>query len=98
MAAPDAMAQTHRLLLPGIFWRDHYDRCEEHPGKRLVIYDEGSNRVRVELDAVALDDLHSDARYYANGVDFAGEKEAYRSLINSARATVRAIKRQMGKD
>lgn len=83
----------HRLTLPGIFWRDHLDRCSEHDGERVVIRDDG-RRVIVELDDEALNDLRSDAGYYSDGVDFCGEKQAYRPLINSARATVRALARQ----
>jgi hypothetical protein len=82
-----------RLTLPGIFWRDHYDRCSDHDGERIVIRDNG-RRAIVELDNQALADLKSDAEHYSDGVDFCGEKAAYRSLINSARATVRALARQ----
>ncbi len=79
-----------RLILPGIFWRDHYDRCSDHDGERVIIRDDGRRAV-VELDDAALADLKSDAEYYADGVDFCGEKAAYRSLIRSARATLRVI-------
>lgn len=83
----------HRLTVPGIFWRDHIDRCADHPGERIVIGSEDSRRVVVELDDEALKNLRSDADYYSDGVVFAGETQAYRSLINSARATVRALAR-----
>ena len=82
----------HRLTVPGIFWRDHIVRCADHPGERIVIGVE-DGRVVVELDDEALKNLRSDADYYSDGVDFACELCADRSLINSARATVRALAR-----
>lgn len=86
----------HRLTVPGIFWRDHYDRCGDEEGQRReVILDRGGALVIVELNDEALDDLRSDANHYGNGgLDFAGETAAYRSLIRSAQATLRAIDRQ----
>jgi hypothetical protein len=83
----------HVLRVPAIFWNDHFDRCAEHPGLREIL---GCNErfVRIRLDDEALADLESDASYYSDGVDFCGEKTAYRPLIMSARATVRALARQ----
>jgi hypothetical protein len=74
------MIGIRRLSLPAIFWRDHYDRCSDHEGVRVIVQDNG-RRVIVELDDAALADLKSDAEYYSDGVDFCGEKAAYRSLI-----------------
>ena len=86
----------HRLVLPGIFWRDHYDRCGDHEGERLVIKDSGETRTRVtvELDDIALGDLLSDANYYVYpGADWG---EAYlRAIGRSARATIDAVHRQV---
>lgn len=84
----------YRLIVPGIFWRDHYDRCGDHDGNRVIIDDTG-RRAIVELDDEALANLKSDADHYSDGVDFAGERAAYRALIESAKATLRAIARQM---
>ncbi len=89
---------NYHLRLPGIFWRDHFDRCSDHPGKRTIIIDKGwraPTQVIVELDDEALADLRSDADYYSDGVDFAGERTAYQSLIRSAKATLQAINRQV---
>lgn len=83
-----------RLTIPGIFWRDHYDRCADQPGERRIIYN-GHKRAVVELDDEALANLKNDAEYYSNpNGPCRGEMEAYRSLINSARSMMRSIVRQ----
>jgi len=84
------MTTTHRLTIPRIFWEDHHiGRCCS-PDARVIR--ETMRQVVVELNNDDLDDLRSDADYYANdGLDFAGEKAAYRSLINSAKATLRTV-------
>lgn len=85
---------THRLTVPRIFWEDHsIGRC---CSPDAVVVRETSRTVVVDLTDDDLADLRSDAEHYVDGIDFSGEREAYRSLINSARATVRAIGRQMG--
>lgn len=74
-------------VVPRLFWDDHFDRCADHPGLRKVIKS-GVRRVTVELDAIALEDLVSDARHYAHdGLD----GPDLRSLCRSAAATLRAI-------
>jgi hypothetical protein len=78
-----------RLTLPKTFWDDHYDRCADHAGERSEIR-RNARTVEVELDAVALDDLASDAAYYANkGLDAIDRPR----LVRSARATLRALQR-----
>lgn len=82
-----------KFIVPRIFWEDHnVERC---CSPDAVVLKTTSRTVHVELNNDDLEDLNSDAEHYGfGGLDFAGEREAYRSLINSARATVRALKRQ----
>ncbi len=86
------MAQTHRLTVPRIFWEDHAIGRGCSPD--AVVIRTTSRTVVVDLTDEDLADLRSDAAYYVDGVDFCGERAAYRSLINSAKATVRAVARQ----
>lgn len=79
----------HRLTIPGIFWRDHLERCEDHPGERRTLYN-GYKRAIVELDDEAVDDLKSDAEHYSDGVD-----DCDRSLVLSARSMVKSLARQL---
>lgn len=84
-----------RLTLPGIFWRDHYDRCGDQDGERREVRDNGRTVV-VELDDEALNNLRSDAWYYSppgapNGMN---DWNDGRAIIRSAQATVRALVRQ----
>lgn len=81
----------HRLTVPGIFWRDHYDRCGS--GEANVIADRGRT-VLVELDDEALDDLRSDAWYYSPPGAPDGMEGWGQPIIRSAEATVRALIRQ----
>ena len=82
-----------RLTLPRIFWEDHHVGRDCSPDARVI--KETSKTVTVDLTPNDYDDIKSDAEHYAfGGIDFCGKKAAYRSLIDSARATVRAIKRQ----
>lgn len=82
-----AATQTalQRFVLPRIFWTDHFERCADHPGVRVVVK-ESAHRVTVGLDAVALADFRSDAEHYANdGTD------AQQCFVRSARAALVAI-------
>jgi hypothetical protein len=81
-------ATLRRFTLPPAFWRDHLERCAEHPGTRVVVKDT-ARRVVVDLDAEALADLKSDADYYAG--DGAPDMPGLQGLHASARATLRAI-------
>jgi|LakMenEpi03Aug12_release.lakeMendotaPanAssembly.Ray.scaffolds.fasta_scaffold3119956_1 threonine aldolase len=84
-----AVTQTaqQRFTLPRIFWTDHFERCAEHPGVRVVVK-ETANYVTVDLDAVALADLTSDAKHYADeGVD----GPHTRRLCRSARMVLWAL-------
>jgi hypothetical protein len=83
---------TTRLTVPRIFWEDH--AIERSCSPDAIIIRTTARTVVVDLTDDDLDDLRSDAEYYVDGVDFCGEREAWRSLINSAKATVRAIARQ----
>ena len=77
---------TGRFTLPRVFWEDHFERCSEHPGYRAVIKST-KRHVTVDLDAVALVDLQSDARHYGHG----GLDAAPAGLCISARFTLLAI-------
>jgi hypothetical protein len=86
MTAATQTAQ-HRFTLPCIFWTDHFERCAEHPGIRVVVK-WTANRVIVDLDAVALANLKSDAEHYAT--DSVDAPDMGR-ICRSARATLRAL-------
>lgn len=81
---------THDLILPRVFWEDHFDRCADHNGERKEI-EMRVAKVRVLLDDEALANLKNDAEYYTdqNGPDMS---LGFRS---SARATLKAIERQV---
>jgi len=80
-------AALQRFTIPRTFWIDHADRCGDHAGFRELVAEMGT-RVIVDLDAVALANLKSDAEYYASedGPDRIGG-----GLRASARATLRAL-------
>ena len=78
------------MKLPAKFYLDHRARDCGESGK---IVRSTKNYIIVELDAAALDDLLSDADYYASlqGDDFHENK----GVCLSARATVTAITNQL---
>ena len=80
------------MKLPAKFYLDHRARDCGESGK---IVHSTKNYLIVELDSVALDDLLSDADYYASlqGADFQENK----GVCLSARATVKAINNQLVK-
>lgn len=87
MSKANQTSGTKRFVLPRCFWVDHFERCSEHPGERVVVK-ETANRVTVDLDGAAFDNLLSDAQHYADdGVDAAD----MRRICRSARATLRAL-------
>jgi hypothetical protein len=75
-----------RFTLPRVFWEDHFERCAAHPGRRAVIKST-KRHVTVDLDAVALANLHQDAMHYAHG----GLDAAPAGLRSSARFTLLAV-------
>ncbi len=77
----------YRFELPPAFWNDHIDRRHEEAGIRNVMGKKG-NRIMVELDKEAWDDLRSDAAYYC---DPTGRPETP-WLVRSARLTLDAVK------
>src|SRR5690348_9398438 len=83
----------HRLVLPGIFWRDHHERCGDE-GECAVIGSDQGRTVIVELDDEALDNLRSDAWYYSPPGAPDGMEGWGRPIIRSAQATERALVRQ----
>jgi hypothetical protein len=82
-----------KLKLPKRFYLDHRAReC----GESGLVVSSTNNYIIVELDTVALDDLLSDAIYYASL-----QNEDYREnrgVCLSARATVKAINDQLTKE
>lgn len=90
--APRTAAVTQTYKVPQRFYDDHLSRKDDYdnesaPPRRSGVY------YVVELDQAAYDDLYSDADYYATMPP--GEMDSsYNGLIQSARATVRALKSQ----
>lgn len=86
------------MKLPARFYLDHRARDCGESGK---IVHSTKNYVIVELDSAALDDLLSDADYYASldRKDFLDREDfqANKGVCLSARATVKAINNQLVK-
>lgn len=82
---------ARQFTIPARFWDDHAS-SNENPG-RVLKYTSGGRYVTVELDDEQLANLRSDADLYATGKDdFWAE---YRGLVLSARATLKALDKQM---
>lgn len=79
-----------KVKIPPTFYLDHRARENGTSGK---VISHTSNYIVVDLDDEALYDLISDAEVYA---EFAGEDFQYnRGLVLSARATLKAINKQI---
>jgi len=81
-----------KMKLPAKFYLDHRARDCGESGK---IVRSTKNYVIVELDALALDDLLSDADYYASFERGSEDFIENQGVCLSARATVKAIKNQL---
>jgi len=79
------------IVVPSRFYYDHRDR-DLPSGK--VIKEYANGKVNVVLSHSELNDLLSDAEYYAECADQFGTE--YQGLCKSAKATVKAIKEQTG--
>lgn len=81
-----------KMKIPTRFYLDHRARECGATGK---VVSSNKNYVIVEFDSIALDDLVSDATYYASFTreDFAENK----GVCLSARATLKAINDQLEK-
>ena len=81
-----------KIKVPAKFYLDHRARDNGATGK---VVSSTNNYVIVELDSIALEDLLSDADYYASFTreDFQENK----GVCLSARATVKAINNQLTK-
>jgi len=79
------------LTVPSKFYYDHRDR-DLPSGK--VIKEYANGKVKVVLSHSELNDLLSDAEYYAECADQFGTE--YQGLCKSAKATVKAIQLQTG--
>jgi hypothetical protein len=79
-------------LVPVTFWDDHEGR-DLAEGAEVI--EQKGNRYRIEFTPAALDELESDADYYANHMpEFEKESPFGRSICTSARATLRALEAQ----
>jgi hypothetical protein len=76
---------THTLTVPALFWTDHSDRgCTDAETEILK-----GRRYTLVLSDEALEDLESDAKYYATcfqGEDWAADPYG-RSIVRSAKRT-----------
>lgn len=81
-----------KIKIPNRFYLDHRARDNGASGK---VVSSTKNYVIVELNTAALEDLLSDADYYAalSGEDFQENK----GVCLSARATLKAITKQLEK-
>ena len=80
------------MKLPARFYLDHRARDCGESGKVLL---RTNNYVIVELDDLALDDLLSDADYYASFERGSEDFRENQGVCLSARATIKAIKNQL---
>lgn len=85
--------QSYRIAtvqVPAIFWDDHVSRDLDFTS---VEVSRNSRWVVVRMNDEALMELYSDADYYANFMEeFASD--GGRSIVNSARSTIKALVRQ----
>lgn len=81
-----------KIKVPARFYLDHRARDCGESGK---VVSSNKNYVVVELDSISLEDLLSDADYYASfeGEDFRENK----GVCLSARATLKVINNQLEK-
>ena len=74
--------------VPAIFYLDHRARDCGNTGK---IIKQNKSTVTVELDAIALDDLLSDADYYADFKQYPEEYRENKSIVESAIRTLKTL-------
>ena len=89
MAATE-VAMTFLVWLPIIFWDDHESRDLDHTS---TIIKTVGNRHQVLMTIEAIRELKSDADYYAFWMK-EYERDGGRSVCSSARATLKALKKQ----
>lgn len=79
------------FTVPAKFYLDHRARdC----GNTGVIIKQNKNTVTVSLDAIALDDLMSDADYYADIKQYPEEYADNRSIVDSAIRTIARLTKE----
>ena len=86
----DQVAQTKEitvLKVPAIFWDDHFSRDLDSTSVEIS---RNKLTVTLEMNADAIYELYSDADYYATAMGEWGD----RSVINSAKSTVKSLDRQ----
>lgn len=90
------MSDRKTIKVPALFWNDHaYRECESQfaPDRQTIEIKENSRYIWLSMTPEAIDELYSDADYYATS--FIGEDaEGIRGIISSARATVKALAAQ----
>ena len=80
-----------QIKVPAIFYQDHCDRSNNNQELLNAIIKSLGNYVVVELSDEQINELWSDAEYYADGVDY----PELRGVMKSAQATVRALEKQV---
>lgn len=86
---------TYDVIVPPVFWRDHVGRDLLMVPEYSWTRKHDSHGVHLELHWVDVAELHSDASHYSSPGDFYPDLFG---LCMSARATVKRLERQVGKD
>jgi len=87
--ASTEVAMTFLVWVPVLFWDDHVSRDLDFTTK---IIKQSGKRYQILVTIDALNELVSDARSYAS---FEGEEyQDNRSVVNSARSTLKALKKE----
>jgi len=90
----DQVAQTKKLTVvkvPAIFWDDHFSRDLDFTS---VEVSRNKKTVTLQMTDEALDELISDADYWAGDHWYGEEKRDNLRIINSARSTIKSLHRQ----
>ena len=80
-----------QIKVPTRFYQDHCDRSNDIKELISAIIKSSGNYVVVDLSNDQINELWSDAEYYAEGVDY----PELQGVMKSARATIKALKKQV---
>jgi hypothetical protein len=80
-----------QIKVPAVFYQDHCDRSNNNKELINAIIKPYGYYFVVELNDDQINELQSDAEYYAEGVDY----PELHGVMKSAQATIRAIKKQV---
>ena len=80
-----------QIKVPTRFYQDHCDRSNDIKKLISAIIKSSGNYVVVDLSNNQINELWSDAEYYAEGVDY----PELQGVMKSARATIKALKKQV---